>query len=370
MSVAIPEPIVLHRPQTRLYGWQQLAAATSSPPPAGEKYLYFRDDALRYFDENEVEFALLTDADFAAPPALGSTTPAAVTGTTGRFNNDLTLAGAPGKIKPAANSTTALQIAQADGTAFATFDTTNGRMGLGLTPTARIDIKPPSPVATVAFRVERSDSAATVFTIDGEGKALMNFLGVGAAPSTTYQSQVLTGSPSRIAQRISGASGQSVNFFEIGISAVLYMTVGSTGLVTHTVNDAVTNAISPAMTIGHDTSGTAAAGFGSELLWALESSTTAAQNAAKDEALWNVATHASRMGQRRIGVYDVSTLRYGLDIVAISGAVQIGLYGVTPVSRAAHIADPSGGGTQDAEARTAINAILVALENIGITAAA
>lgn len=34
----------------------------------------------------------------------------------------------------------------------------------------------------------------------------------------------------------------------------------------------------------------------------------------------------------------------------------------------AHIADPSGGATVDAEARTAINAILAALEAHGITA--
>jgi hypothetical protein len=46
------------------------------------------------------------------------------------------------------------------------------------------------------------------------------------------------------------------------------------------------------------------------------------------------------------------------------------MYAVTPVVQAAHIADPAGGATQDAEARTAINAILVAIENIGITASA
>ena len=56
---------------------------------------------------------------------IGGNTPAAITGTTGRFNNDLTLAGAPGKIKPATNSTTAIQIAQADGTAFISFNTTS-----------------------------------------------------------------------------------------------------------------------------------------------------------------------------------------------------------------------------------------------------
>ena len=45
-----------------------------------------------------------------------------------------------------------------------------------------------------------------------------------------------------------------------------------------------------------------------------------------------------------------------------------GLYGVTPVAQAAKINDPSGGATVDSEARTAINAIIDALEGIGITA--
>lgn len=45
-----------------------------------------------------------------------------------------------------------------------------------------------------------------------------------------------------------------------------------------------------------------------------------------------------------------------------------GLYGVTPVAQAAKISDPSGGATVDAEARTAINAIIDALEGIGISA--
>ncbi len=52
----------------------------------------------------------------------------------------------------------------------------------------------------------------------------------------------------------------------------------------------------------------------------------------------------------------------------VSSEKRIGFYGVTEVAQAAHIADPSGGGTQDAEARTAINSILSALEGIGITA--
>lgn len=47
---------------------------------------------------------------------------------------------------------------------------------------------------------------------------------------------------------------------------------------------------------------------------------------------------------------------------------QIGFFGTAPVSQRAHIANPSGGGTQDAEARTAINSILTALETLGLVA--
>lgn len=50
-----------------------------------------------------------------------------------------------------------------------------------------------------------------------------------------------------------------------------------------------------------------------------------------------------------------------------AGAVLIGLYSAPPVERAAAITKPSGGGTVDAEARTALNAVIDALQGIGIT---
>jgi len=52
----------------------------------------------------------------------------------------------------------------------------------------------------------------------------------------------------------------------------------------------------------------------------------------------------------------------------LNASGKIGMFGVNPVVQAAHIADPAGGGVVDAEARAAINSILVAIENIGITA--
>lgn len=48
---------------------------------------------------------------------------------------------------------------------------------------------------------------------------------------------------------------------------------------------------------------------------------------------------------------------------------KLGFWNATPVVQQAHIADPSGGGTQDAEARTAINAINAVLAATGLTAA-
>lgn len=59
------------------------------------------------------------------------------------------------------------------------------------------------------------------------------------------------------------------------------------------------------------------------------------------------------------------------NFVANQGFFQggVGLWGVVPpLTQAAHIDDPTGGVVQDAESRQAIGKILVALENLGVTA--
>lgn len=45
---------------------------------------------------------------------------------------------------------------------------------------------------------------------------------------------------------------------------------------------------------------------------------------------------------------------------------QLGVGGATPASRQSAITAPTGGATVDAEARTAINAIITALEQFGL----
>jgi hypothetical protein len=60
------------------------------------------------------------------------------------------------------------------------------------------------------------------------------------------------------------------------------------------------------------------------------------------------------------------TLR-GLKIGDATTAL-LGFYGVTPVDQPATVTDPTGGGTVDAEARTAIEAIIDRLQELGLIA--
>jgi hypothetical protein len=60
------------------------------------------------------------------------------------------------------------------------------------------------------------------------------------------------------------------------------------------------------------------------------------------------------------------TLR-GIKIGSATSSL-LGFYGVTPVDQPATVADPAGGGTVDAEARTAVNAIIDRLQELGLIA--
>jgi len=54
--------------------------------------------------------------------------------------------------------------------------------------------------------------------------------------------------------------------------------------------------------------------------------------------------------------------------IGLSASEKVSLHGATPIIQSSKINDPSGGATQDAEARTAINAIIDCLEAKGLSA--
>ena len=76
--------------------------------------------------------------------------------------------------------------------------------------------------------------------------------------------------------------------------------------------------------------------------------------------IWNVTDGAVK---RHAGAYSWEIT------VGADAAAKVGFHGVAPVAQAAHIPAPSGGSTVDAEARAAINALLLALEGKGLVAA-
>lgn len=134
------------------------------------------------------------------------------------------------------------------------------------------------------------------------------------------------------------------------------------------IDSAVTNAVVNCSNILLTSTGTPAAGFGAGLKFTLESSTSADQDAGRLTWEWATATHASRAALGKLSAYYTSTERECIRWEADSTAAKVGFLGAAAVARQAHIADPSGGATTDAEARTAINAILNVLENFGLVA--
>jgi hypothetical protein len=131
--------------------------------------------------------------------------------------------------------------------------------------------------------------------------------------------------------------------------------------MTLTRSVSATNAVSAIQTLGVNSTGTAAAGFGSEVLWKLESSTTNDTNAAAIDVLWATATHASRKARMTLNVYDTA-VREAIRIEASGTAAMIGLYGVAAVAQQAGIADADG---TLADITTKFNSLLAKLETLG-----
>jgi len=75
--------------------------------------------------------------------------------------------------------------------------------------------------------------------------------------------------------------------------------------------------------------------------------------------------------QKNLKIFDGRNIQIGRTVGTKIGTAtdqKIAVYGETPVVQAGAISPPSGGNTVDAQARAAINSILTALAQFGITA--
>lgn len=151
------------------------------------------------------------------------------------------------------------------------------------------------------------------------------------------------------------------------VTGATLFSVSLAGVLAGFLTNATTNAVDDLLTLAHRSSGTPTANFGSGIALKLQSSTANDISAALISALWNDATHATRKADLVLSAYDTA-VREGLRIRGNGSAAAVGFLGATPAARIAHVADPAGGATVDAEARTAINSILAALETFGFLA--
>lgn len=93
-----------------------------------------------------------------------------------------------------------------------------------------------------------------------------------------------------------------------------------------------TNAINQALYINHNTSATPIAGFGTQIRFRLNSSTTDNQIAGNIQYIWVDATHASRKARSLWSVYDTAE-REAIRIEADGAAAMLGFYGSAAVAR-------------------------------------
>jgi len=318
-----------------------------------------------------------------------------------------------GVLFPAADSTSALKLAKADGsTGVILVDTTNGNVMIGNVSGV--------PVSTLVIRAAAGKNP--MINIDDGDARTPNWSGVGFSPAPTtetiarlgvangtyggfaMQGFSSPGSPSA-ALDIAGWHGSNSPTTPCVVfrgwkhnGASSYTALASTELILQVTNlatalftvlgggncgigtvapgmlldvnsaGALTNTVVNVCSLRHASSGTPAAGFGVALVFALESTTTENQSAGRVYAVWSEATHATRKAQVVFTAYDTAE-REAIRIGANGSAATIGLLGATPSAQLAHVADVKGdyaAGDLDSEAEViaAVNALAAAINSL------
>lgn len=205
------------------------------------------------------------------------------------------------------------------------------RVGIGVTGTPGRLLEIVTTGTAIFLGRTDSDSINPVFEIqdNSPGQArtgAFNFL--NSAASARGQLAYLFASD---AMRINTAGTTALYIDSSQLVGLGTATPGTRLHVFHT--NATTNAVDNLQIISHDTSGTAAAGFGSALAFRLESSTTSDQDAARMKVEWVTATHASRAARGTLSAFYTSTERTCIQWEANATVALVGFLGTAPVAK-------------------------------------
>lgn len=143
---------------------------------------------------------------------------------------------------------------------------------------------------------------------DGSGNANVLMLsqgsaGSGGSGSVQFNAAKSDGSKDLRFDLFSGGATMYSQFYAasgtfagltVGANATPNAMLDIRGAIVSVISDTGTNALVDLQTATHNSSGVIVANFGGSMLFNLQSSTTADQNAARIGALWSTATHASR----------------------------------------------------------------------------
>lgn len=182
------------------------------------------------------------------------------------------------------------------------------------------------------------------------GMTVPSFLSVAGSPITTTGTLAVTLSGTALPVANGGTgqtsasaainalvptqTGNGGKFLTTNATSVSWGDVTVAAPLTLTVNDAITNATPTALTLAHNTSGTAAPGFGSAIVFQGETTTTVDQPQGGIQYSWGTATHASRQSRARFTTYYTTTEGVNIDITTNgSGNPQIGFLGAVSAIR-------------------------------------
>jgi hypothetical protein len=129
--------------------------------------------------------------------------------------------------------------------------------------------------------------------------------------------------------------------------------------------DAATNTVSGGQTIGHTTSATPANGFGVNLVFELQSSTTAGREAGEIDAVWVNATDASRTARVVHYVSDATANREAMRIESSGTAPMIGFLGAAAAAQQTGGA-ATAGSTYGTNEQTMLQTVYNAMRTFGL----